>query len=109
MNHSVQSARNDLAIASMVLGISSLIGFGALTGIPAIVLGTMSLKNPTNRGMGITGIITGIVSTVLTLLAILFLGLVIVLGLLMMSAGDQPGDHGFTPDSSDSYSNQREA
>lgn len=63
---------NGLAIAAFILGIVSLTGFGALTGIPAIVTGFMSLKNPVNKGMGIAGLVMGCVSTVLTLLAIMF-------------------------------------
>ncbi len=63
---------NGLAVAAFILGIVSLTGFGALTGIPAIITGFISLKNPVNKGMGIAGLVMGCISTVLTLLAIMF-------------------------------------
>ncbi|AHB42198.1 hypothetical protein RAAC3_TM7C00001G0340 [Candidatus Saccharibacteria bacterium RAAC3_TM7_1] len=70
---------NNLAIAALVLGIVSFAGPGPLTGIPAIILGTLSLKNPTNRGLGIAGIILGSLSVILALLLILFVLFVILI------------------------------
>ena len=70
---------NNLAVAALVLGIVSFAGPGPLTGIPAIILGTLSLKNPINRGLGIAGIILGSLSVVLALLLILFVLFVILI------------------------------
>jgi Na+/proline symporter len=65
---------SSLAIVSMVLGIISLTGPGLLLGIPAIVTGIIALKKKVaNRGLAITGLVTGIVSTVLSLLFCLFM------------------------------------
>lgn len=70
--------RNPLAISSLVLGIFSLIEFGALLifGIAGIVLGVMALKQLRNRGaedvspafghrLAITGIVLSAVSLVI--------------------------------------------
>jgi O-antigen/teichoic acid export membrane protein len=63
---------NALAIISMVLGASSLMGPGLLFGIPAIVLATIALKKDQGeRALSITGLVTGIISTVLSLLLII--------------------------------------
>lgn len=70
---------NGLAIASFILGIISLTGFGILTGIPALITGFMSLKNPANKGLGIAGIVMGSISTVITILAVLFLLFILVI------------------------------
>jgi hypothetical protein len=65
---------SSLAIVSVILGIISLTGPGLLLGIPAIVTGTIALKKKlAGRGLAITGLVTGIVSTVLSLLFCLFL------------------------------------
>ncbi len=85
---------NGLAIASLVLGITSLTGFGALTGIPAIITGFMSLKNPVNKGMGIAGLVMGCISTVLTLLVIFFFFLVIIIA---AASGSTPSQEMPTP------------
>lgn len=64
---------NSLAIVSMVLGIVSLTGPGLFLGIPAIILAIIALKkNKSDRGMSITGLVTGAVSTFISLLVILF-------------------------------------
>jgi hypothetical protein len=68
------------AIASLVLGILSLVGcFGALAGIPAIVLGFMSRRDIARSGgtmggdgLALGGIITGILSTLLSVGLIIF-------------------------------------
>jgi hypothetical protein len=67
------SSNNTLAIVSMVLGIVSLTGPGLFLGIPAIILAIIALKkNPADRGMSITGLVTGAVSTLLSFLVIIF-------------------------------------
>ncbi|MFZ1301919.1 MAG: DUF4190 domain-containing protein [Candidatus Microsaccharimonas sp.] len=60
----VHSATNGLAIASMVVGIVAFISgwipfWGLLAGIAAVVLGILALKKPTAKGLSITGIVTG--------------------------------------------------
>lgn len=71
---------NGLGIASMVLGTISLSGFGFLLGIPAIVLAIIALKKKAgNRGLSIAGLVTGIVSTVLSLLFLAFVILMIII------------------------------
>lgn len=74
-------SRNPLSIASLVLGIFSLIEFGALLifGIAGIVLGVMALKQLRNRGaedvspafghrLAVTGIVLSAVSLVIAIL-----------------------------------------
>ncbi|MBC7512708.1 DUF4190 domain-containing protein [Candidatus Saccharibacteria bacterium] len=75
-----QPHTNDLAIASLILGIFSLSGMGPLTGIPAVITGWMGMKNPHNKGMAVAGFITGIISIVLSILVVLFFILLIALG-----------------------------
>ena len=95
---------NGLAIASLILGVVSLAGFGALTGIPAIITGFMSLKNPVNKGMGIAGLILGSVATVFTLFAILFFILLVIIGVTSSAPSEQEMPRGGTYDSSHSRS-----
>lgn len=71
---------NDLAIGSMILGLISFTGFGLLTGLPAIIMGVIALKRPGGRGYSITGIITGSITTALTLLAIIAFIVLIAIG-----------------------------
>lgn len=81
------STDNSLAITSMVLGIVSLTGFGLILGIPAIVLGIIALKKKAaNRGLSITGIVTGAISTLLSLLLIAFFVFMVIF------AASQPND-----------------
>ncbi len=64
-----------LGIMSMVFGVVSLTGPGLLLGIPAIIMGAIALKrSQSERGLSLTGIITGAIST---LISLLFIGLVI--------------------------------
>ena len=72
-------------MVSMILGIVSIVTFtGLLLGIPAIVLGIMALRRKVgDKGMSITGIITGAVSTVVS---IIVLGFFIML--MMFAAAD---------------------
>jgi hypothetical protein len=68
------------AIASLVLGILSLVCcFGALAGIPAIILGALSKRDIARsggaiggEGLAITGIVTGVLSTLGTIAYIIF-------------------------------------
>lgn len=63
-----------LAILSIVFGIVSLMGPGLLLGIPAIVMAAIALKKDApGRALSITGLVTGIISTVLSLLFIAFI------------------------------------
>ena len=69
------SPDNSLAIMSMVFGVVSLSGPGLFFGIPAIIMGGIALKRKQGeRGLSIAGIVTGIISTVLSLL---FIGLLL--------------------------------
>jgi hypothetical protein len=73
---------NSLAVVSLVLGLVSLTGPGLLFGIPAIILGAMALKKKQGeRGLSITGIITGAVSTFFSLLFIGFITFLIIWGI----------------------------
>jgi len=68
------SSSNGFSIASLILGILSLLGFGLLTGIPAIILGGIALKRRLpEHGMSMAGIITGSIGTLFSLLFIAFL------------------------------------
>jgi O-antigen/teichoic acid export membrane protein len=63
-----------LGIISLVLGVVSLGGPGLLFGIPAIITGAIALKNKQGeRGLSLAGIITGAISTVISLLFIIFI------------------------------------
>ena len=74
---SIQSD-SSLAIASMVLGVVSLTGPGFILGIPAIILAIIALKkNAAGRGLSIAGLVTGIVSTVFSILFVAFLVIMI--------------------------------
>jgi len=76
-----------LSIVSMILGITSLTGPGLLLGIPAIITGSIALKkNLGGRGLSITGLVTGIISTVLSILFLTFIAFLIVWGV------NRPGD-----------------
>lgn len=79
----ISTDANGLAIASLVLGILSLTGFFIFAGIPAIITGIMSLKKKQKeRGMSIAGIIMGGISTLLSLLFIIFFVALIILGVM---------------------------
>ncbi len=81
-----------LATASMVMGIVSFVGFGFLLGIPAIITGAISIKQKRGgHGMGLAGIITGAIST---FLSIILIGLWI--WLIVWSIGQPTGHPGYT-------------
>jgi uncharacterized membrane protein len=64
-------AMSGLGITSMVLGIVSFTGPGLVLGVPAIIMAAIELKRHTpNREFAITGLVTGIISTVFSLLVI---------------------------------------
>ena len=56
---------NGMALASMIVGISSVVfcGVGGLMGPVAIVLGLVARRKPGGRAQSLTGIVTGIVGT----------------------------------------------
>lgn len=80
-----------LAITSMVLGVVGFTGLGLITGIPAIILASIALvrKSP-GRNLSLVGLITGIASTLMSIIAILFFIL------LIWVAASQP-DYGASP------------
>jgi len=94
---------NGLAIASFILGIVSFTGFGAVTGIPAIITGSMSLKNPVNKGLGIAGLIMGIVSTLFTILLIMFFVFLMIVAI----ASEESSTHDIRLDNSSGSSHTR--
>jgi len=65
--------KNNLGVWSLVLGILSVLGCGLFTGIAAIITGTKSRRaqqegQANNGGMGLAGLITGWIGTVLVTL-----------------------------------------
>ncbi len=76
---------NGLAVASLILGILSLTGCGCMTGIPAIICGTMAKnairQDPTQTGDGFAkaGVICGWISIGLMCLVMSIYVLLIVL------------------------------
>ncbi len=77
------SQESGLAIASLVLGIVSMTGPGLLLGIPAIITGALALKRKlAGRGLAIAGLVTGIISTVLSLLFIAFVVFIMIWGMM---------------------------
>ncbi|MFZ1360418.1 MAG: DUF4190 domain-containing protein [Candidatus Saccharimonadales bacterium] len=68
---------------AMILGVVSIASFMWFLGIPAIVLGILGLKKyPENRGLSITGLVTGIVSTILFVLGTLLLLVALILAVI---------------------------
>ncbi|SDB07448.1 DUF4190 domain-containing protein [Eubacterium oxidoreducens] len=69
---------NGFAVASLVLGIISLVifcvGFNIILAILAIVFGAVALHKCNKKGMAIAGIVTGIVSIALFLVVCLVIG-----------------------------------
>lgn len=71
-----QQGNNGKAIAALVLGILSVLCFGILAGIPAIIFGQIAKReidagNGGGRGMAQAGFILGIVSVAITVLALI--------------------------------------
>jgi hypothetical protein len=76
-SHQNNGVTNGLAIASMIVGIVAFISgwipfWGLLAGIAAVVLGILGLKKSTGKGMSITGIITGAIAALTSLLFTIF-------------------------------------
>ncbi len=81
---------NQKALISMILGIVSYIGFSILTGIPAVILGHMALKEINasagtqgGKGMAIAGLVLGYLS--IALIACVCIYFVFVVGLIASS------------------------
>ena len=74
---------NTNGLLAMILGIVSLVVGGALLGIPAIILGKGQAKADagfaTNREQATVGVVTGIISTVLSVIGIVIFIAVLVL------------------------------
>lgn len=70
-NQPVQGS-NGLAVASMVLGIVSIVfaflfvWIGLIAGIVGIILAVMSRKNPAKKGMGTAGLICSIIGVAIS-------------------------------------------
>lgn len=63
-----------IAVLSIIFGVVSLFGPGLVLGIPAIILASIALKkHAPGRGLSIAGLVTGIISTVLSFLFIAFI------------------------------------
>ncbi|MES2876072.1 MAG: DUF4190 domain-containing protein [Patescibacteria group bacterium] len=92
MTEPKQPEANNLAIASLVLGILSLTGMSILTGIPAIITGIMGLKNPINKGMSIAGIIMGGLSVLFALAVLLLFILLLITGAFAASSFENTDD-----------------
>ena len=81
-------AASGRAVASLILGILSLVCMGFLAGIPAIILGSMEMKAiragqapATGESAAKVGLVLGIIGTALTCLTILGFVLMIILGI----------------------------
>jgi len=99
MTEHKQPESNGLGIASLVLGILSLLGFSIFTGIPAIITGAIGLKSPVNRGMSIAGLIMGAVSVVLAILFFTLIFILILAGAFASSADEPNLDRYYDPPS----------
>lgn len=66
-------AANSIPIIALVLGVVSLLAFMWFLGIAAIILGVIGVRRyKENRGFSIAGLVTGIISTLLMIGAIIF-------------------------------------
>lgn len=80
------------AVASLVLGIASLLLLGFIAGLPAVICGHVSLSNMkrdpllSGRRMAITGLVTGYLGTACSVVAIA----VLVVGLIGASQSAAP-------------------
>lgn len=67
--------KNNLGGWALGLGIAGLLCCGALTGVPAIILGYLGIQaanqgRATNKGMSIAGVVLGAISVVLFIIAV---------------------------------------
>lgn len=82
-----------IPIIAMVLGVVSLTTFTWFLGLPAIVLGAIGLKKYSdNRGFSMTGLITGIISTILLVGAIFLFLMALVLGVFHADSSTDSAD-----------------
>ncbi|MCL2465406.1 MAG: DUF4190 domain-containing protein [Micrococcales bacterium] len=70
------TSKNNLGVWALVLGILSIVCFGFLAGIPALIVGRNGQKAAdqglaNNRGMSTAGVVLGIVSIAWTVIAII--------------------------------------
>ena len=76
--------RNGMAVSALTLGIIGLILspviIGVFLGIVAIILGILALRQPGRRGSAIVGIVTGVATLPVAVIAALLLALVPALG-----------------------------
>lgn len=75
----VNGNKKGMAIAAMVLGILSIVlcclwYIAIPAGLIAVILGALSMKDPSSKAFAITGIITGIIGLVIGILWIVFIG-----------------------------------
>jgi uncharacterized membrane protein len=105
-SHTKPSQPDDpLAIAAMILGAVSFTGLGFITGIPAIILASIALARKTpSRGLSLAGLITGIVSTVISVVVVLFFVLLLILGTTSAQGTNQNSP---TPSQAQPYSQSR--
>jgi hypothetical protein len=94
MTPDTQQKASSRAVTTLVLGILSITCTGFLTGIPAIILGLTELKaikagEAPREGESMTkvGMILGLVSTILTALAVLVGILVVAFGISLGASG----------------------
>jgi hypothetical protein len=85
---------NGMAIASLVLGVTSILMCWCATGIPAIITGHMAMAQirrtgEDGQGLAIAGLVLGYVTTVIALLGVVFylLFFVLVIGGAAVSGG----------------------
>lgn len=86
-----QPTRHGMATASLVLGIiavvTSFIGGGIILGILAIIFGALSIKH--NKGKSLAGIITGSIGIALSIIALVFLMVVLPLSMASLQTNQR--------------------
>ena len=69
-------ARNDIAVAAMVVGIAALllspVVMGGVLGVVALILGIVGVMRPGKKGQAVTGIITGTCALPVTFVAVVY-------------------------------------
>ncbi|WP_200331833.1 DUF4190 domain-containing protein [Leucobacter sp. L43] len=90
------AAPKGLAIASLIIGIASLVFFwawfiGILGGIAAVILGILALRKRQSKGMSLTGVITGGVAVLAGIGALIFS--LFILGSVMNATGAAVDDY----------------
>ena len=90
-----QPENHPQAVTALVLGILSLVMCGLFTGIPAMIIGrkaTREIRGSGGRysgdGMATAGFVTGLISTLITGLAFVFVVLVFIFGGVLTSVFD---------------------